>query len=321
MADFYGIGNALTSVGTFGLNNLFADWQASRAAQRNYEYGERAAQNADLRTRRLYQDIYSPSALLEQYQKAGLSPSMMYGGTPGQGGMSGAQGTGAGISGVPFAPLSLVDAAQAHALNAQAEKTQAETQKVKAETTNTELQNAWQEMANSQYKTEFTLLNTGYQMPDGSTQSYYDIAGHYYTYDKFIEACKEAAKNAGDQETITALNSEQGQRTMRTIYKARHEFSKELANLKYDEYNANFQRTILECLNKRDFAEQNADTAIKELEAAAENAELTKEQKASFNHFIEKLRKTNSTTADIVIILSMLVGQYMQHHSIIPGKK
>ena len=317
------LGTLLGIGASFGgnlFNNFLSGQRAEEDRARNHYYNELAADAADRRTRLLYSDIYSPQAQMKMIREAGLSPSIYYGGTPGQGGMSGAQGGGSNIQ-TPYMPVSLLEGAQLKQIMAETEKTKAETANISKDTDLKILQEEWQKMSNSQYKTEFTLLNTGYQMPDGSTQSYYDIAGHYYTYDKFIEACKEAAKNAGDQEAITSLNSEQGQRTMRTIYKARHEFSKELAELKYEEYNANFQRAILDCLNKKGFAEQNAETALKELEAAAETADLTKEQKASFNHFIEKLRKTNSTTADIVIILSMLVGQYMQHHSIIPGKK
>lgn len=48
----------------------------------NYKYNEMAAENADKRTRALYNDIYSPKALLGQYAEAGLSPSLMFGEHP-----------------------------------------------------------------------------------------------------------------------------------------------------------------------------------------------------------------------------------------------
>lgn len=118
---------------TAGLNNEMAAARAREDRAENYKYGEMAAENADRRTRALYNDFYSPEALLRQYNEAGLSPSMMFGGTPGQGGMSGAQGTGAHGIQTPYMPMSLVDAAQAAALFAQAEKTKEETKTERGE--------------------------------------------------------------------------------------------------------------------------------------------------------------------------------------------
>lgn len=76
------------------INNLFGMEREDQARRENFRFNEKAAQNADARTRALYSDIYSPGALLKQYGQAGLSPSLMFGGTPGQGGTSGAQGAG-----------------------------------------------------------------------------------------------------------------------------------------------------------------------------------------------------------------------------------
>lgn len=315
------MGNALLSAGTFGLNNIFGDWAASRAAQRNYKYGEMAASNADARTRALYNDFYSPKALTKQYQAAGLSPSMMYGGTPGQGGMSGAQGTGAAGTPQAYAPLSLLDAAQAAALNAQTEKTKAETKKVEAETTGTELQNAWQEFTNKEKSIEFKLSTSYLTTSNGEKTSLFELAEYANTYEDFLKKVKECAVNSNDLFIADSINTEQGQKVLRQIFTSASRLERDIKVLSEEGVNADFQIAIINALNKKGFAEQNAETALKELEAAGESADLTKEQKASFNHIIEKLRKMNSTTADIAIIASMIVGQYMQHHSIIPGKK
>jgi len=62
----------------------------------NYTYGEAQANNADSRTRALYQDLYSPQAKMLQLQEAGLNPALMYSGAGGAGGQSstaGAQGS------------------------------------------------------------------------------------------------------------------------------------------------------------------------------------------------------------------------------------
>lgn len=139
MAQTYGTFNGGLSSGggtavAAGINALYGMWQQHYAAEQadwdrteNYRYNELAAENADARTRALYNDFYSPEALMRQYKAAGLSPSMMFGGTPGQGGTSGAMGAGAHGPQTMFSPSSLVDAAQAAALFAQAEKTKEET--------------------------------------------------------------------------------------------------------------------------------------------------------------------------------------------------
>lgn len=58
------------------VNEFFAD----RARQKNFEINEKAAQAADRRQRKMYEDLSSPQAMLRQYAAAGLSPSMMMSG-------------------------------------------------------------------------------------------------------------------------------------------------------------------------------------------------------------------------------------------------
>lgn len=131
------LGQILGAVVGAGLNAGFGaiqnEWAAGRTAQdrrENYKYGEMAANEADKRTRAIYSDIYSPGALVKQYNDAGLSPSMMAGGMPGGGGMSGAHGTGAAGMQTPYMPMSLLEGAQISNLVAQAEKTKAETKTI-----------------------------------------------------------------------------------------------------------------------------------------------------------------------------------------------
>lgn len=133
MSDYAAAASAAGSVLSTVINNEYANYRTERDRQQNYQYNEKAAENADKRTRALYNDFYSPAALKRQYEEAGLSPSLMFGGTPGQGGTSGAQGGGPNGPQTPFMPLSLVDAAQAAALFAQASKTKAETKTINGE--------------------------------------------------------------------------------------------------------------------------------------------------------------------------------------------
>lgn len=114
-------------MGSTLLNNYLARETTEHDRRENYRYGELAAQNADIRTRELYRDIYSPGAMLKQYQIAGLSPSVMYGGMPGGGGSSGASAAGAASAQTPFMPMSLLEGAQIGNIIAQTQKTKAET--------------------------------------------------------------------------------------------------------------------------------------------------------------------------------------------------
>lgn len=166
MADVFG--TALDfgmNLGLGALNNYWAEKLQERARLENYKYGEMAAENADKRTRALYEDFYSPQALMNQYRKAGLSPSLMFGGTPGQGGMSGAQGSGASGLGSIFSPVSLVDQAQAAALFAQAEKTREETKTERGENAKGAalLANIGADTGNKEAQTHLTQLQSEWQ--------------------------------------------------------------------------------------------------------------------------------------------------------------
>lgn len=109
------------------LNNILAGIREDFARKDNYYYNEQAAQNADIRTRALYNDLQSPKALLEQYKEAGLSPSMMFsGGGVGAQPAGGAQSAGtAGISPNAYG-MSAIDIAQLRLMNAEADKTEEE---------------------------------------------------------------------------------------------------------------------------------------------------------------------------------------------------
>lgn len=93
-------------------------------AEKNYEYGEKAANNAMERTLSLYNKIDSPQAKVEQIKRAGLSPGLLLGG----GGVSGStaggpQGTGS--SGMNPIPLTL-ETMEGALIGAQIKKTNEE---------------------------------------------------------------------------------------------------------------------------------------------------------------------------------------------------
>lgn len=123
LLGFAGINSGANLVNA-GFNQLFANYNRKQ----NFHYNEKAAVAADNRQRQQFKDLYSFSAQLEEMKKAGLSPSMMYGGTPSQGGATAPQG--AGVGGLNVAPTQLLDPMSA----AQIGLIQAETEKVKEET-------------------------------------------------------------------------------------------------------------------------------------------------------------------------------------------
>lgn len=128
------LGAGVGAVLNAGFGALQNEWAAARAVEdrrENYKYGEMAANEADKRTRALYGDFYSPEAMLRQYNEAGMSPSMMYGGMPGGGGMTGAHGTGSTGIQTPYMPMSLLEGAQMANIVAQTNKTKAETANIK----------------------------------------------------------------------------------------------------------------------------------------------------------------------------------------------
>lgn len=323
MADIFGIGSIVgagigAGANIFGtiLGNEYAAQRESEARQENYQYNERAAENADARTRALYNDIYSPQAQLQQLKTAGLSPSLFYGDGGGISGQAGAQGAGAGgispnVFGAPIFDF------------AQLAKTIAETKLINAQEENiskdTDIKKLQEEMANMQnglFKSEFALLNTGYQMPDGSIQSYYDIAGQHHSFDSFINAAREAATAAGDQSIITALASEAGMRTMRDIYTARHQLSHDIAILTKEQVSAEFQKKVINAMNSTEFANLNAKSACKYLETQISAAELTKTQKDAWNNLLNKIGEKNETLRDVVVVIGMIFNQAMSNYNI-----
>lgn len=158
-----------TQLALGAINNQWAEQQQGEARAENYRYGEMAAANADKRTRALYNDFYSPEALMKQYKAAGLSPSMMFGGTPGQGGTAGAQGSGAAGPGAIYTPMSMLEGAQIANINAETEKTKAETKTIE-ETREPTVQNLLANLANTfadtnnkEAQTQLTKFQTTYQ--------------------------------------------------------------------------------------------------------------------------------------------------------------
>lgn len=295
--------------GLGAINNAWAKSQQDEARAENYRFGEMAAENADARTRALYNDLYSPSALLEQYKKAGLSPSLMFGGTPGQGGMSGAQGTGASGLGTPYMPMSLIEGAQIANLKAQTEKTKAETENVKNDTALKDLELKIKELETGTIKQEWEILNTHFERPDGTSFSLFELADNYYSYEGFLEEVRKVMPGY-------LTDNETGQQLLRTIYTSASKFNRDIAVLSEEQVSANFELAITQKLTEKDFVNLNAEAAVAQLKQTISTSELTETQKEAWNNLINRLGKKGSTTRDILVVLGMIVGNFASHTGI-----
>lgn len=100
----------------------------------SYQLNERVADNADLRTRALYHDLYGIAAQKEQMEQAGLSTGLMY--AKGNVGGSGQAGAQAAPANAQF--VQAFDLANLKMMEAQIEKTKAETRNTDANTDATE---------------------------------------------------------------------------------------------------------------------------------------------------------------------------------------
>lgn len=121
-----------------GITGLIQNHQNAKIAglmqERNYQFGEMQADNADRRTRALYYDLYAPEAKVTQLEQAGLNPALMYSGAGagGQSSTAGAQGGSVNVGAPQMQNLGLMEGAlmaseiklnqaQANKLNAEAE--------------------------------------------------------------------------------------------------------------------------------------------------------------------------------------------------------
>lgn len=111
------------------------NYGANAASQRqSYELNEKAAQNADQRTRQLFHDLYSPQAQVGQLQDAGLSTGLMYA----KGGVGGSGQAGAQAAPAQSQVGNLFDLMNARLVEAQIKNVEADTNKKNVEAKGTE---------------------------------------------------------------------------------------------------------------------------------------------------------------------------------------
>lgn len=302
------------NIASTAINNYGANYRTEQDRKENYKYGEMAAENADRRTRALYADFYSPEALKRQYEAAGLSPSMMFGGTPGQGGMSGAQGSGAAGPQTPFMPISLLEGAQVANIMADTAKKKEETKNISTDTQIKELERSLSEMTNEQFKITYEAITTEWKNPEtGEMTSLYQIADDCYSETNFFEVLKKYNK---DNEIVNKLvSTEQGNQILRSIFYATSKMNRDIQVLSAEGVSAKFQADITRELEKEGFIGQNAKAAVNQLKALTAESELTEQQKTAWNNVLKRMEKLGDWK-DIIVVLAMIVGDYAKNSNI-----
>lgn len=247
-----GLGNNLLGAGIDFLsaryNNKMAAEREAAAREENYKYGEMAANAADIRTRELYGDLYSPGAQMQQIKKAGLSPSIYAsGGIAGKSGVSGAMGTGSGAVGPqtyginPLAAAQVksqidLNKAQARKLNTEADTTEGKNQRGQAEISNLLAQNG------------LTKASTAYTQAQTETQQWQNYITSS-TADFSIKTCEYMSyKSAYEMEETywKAANEKQDYKFNQETFEARVGQEKETwVNLQFEalQKNANIKLT------------------------------------------------------------------------------
>lgn len=297
-------------------NNMWADTRTKEDRYGNFRLNEISADRADARTRALYKDFYAPEALLKQYKAAGLSPSLMFGGTPGQGGLSGAKGGGPAGPQTPYMPISVLEAAQTANIAAMTKKTEAETKNIEAETANKELMNQWQQFMNNEKQIEWNIINSSWENPKtGEVTSLFEMAGKALTYGDFLNDVRHKESTGElDHEILKESATEVGQKTLRAIYMAANTMATDISRLNYQYTDNTFKTTLINALNTiknekgDDIAHLNAEATVAQLEQQIETANLTKQQKESWNNILQRLKKSDSIWADIVVVATMILG-------------
>ena len=148
---------AAAALGSTALQNQSNAERESLARKENYEYNERAAQNAANRALGLYHATASWKAQVDQLEEAGLSPGLLLSGG-GTGGTAAAPQGGADVQPIPA--VNLMEKAQVALMAAQVEKVKAETSNISEDTTLKKLEQTTQNWINNMKSEEYEQAKT-----------------------------------------------------------------------------------------------------------------------------------------------------------------
>lgn len=320
------VGGLVNGIGSF-FNNIFGGMNAQQQAETNYYYNELAAQNADKRTRKLYEDYMSPSALRKQYESAGLSPSLMFGGggVGGQTMPNGAQGEGTngiqrpyyGMNPLEGAQLDLM-AAQSRKLNAEADTVEGKNKRGEAEinelnarisnifaqTKNEGLKSAWYE-----YENALQMLNVQYEasINEEKIQNFVTEC-EYMKHKTKIAKIKGEIDEATQQDVIRSVRENVRNIIADTLLKGSQvKVNESLVNLN----NEQVENLANEIVNRDWQTEINQDTLDQAIrDWALHNGILTDERTSLKEFVLYKLfgdKKGDGKSGDITKLIVMLL--------------
>lgn len=312
-----GIMNSAQNYETYWYNKELAE----QARAENFKYNEMAADNADKRQRAQFADLYSIPAQMQQLKDAGLSPSLMYGGTPSPGGMAtGQQGGGAnGIPAPTYMPNSNVMAAaslansvaSANLMQAQAKEANAKANNLDKDSTIKELEANLKQMSNAVYESEnaiFTAVN--WTNEDGTPTSLFDMAEDSKDFAQFKDKVWNASERGGVDEKW--YRNEKTTEQLRQYFENTRKFGTNLTTLQNIEATNKFNTSLTNALNTPEFIKLSTNDAIQKLKASVETNDLTTQQKGAWNRLLNKME--DGTTKDILIVGAMILNNALSNY-------
>lgn len=300
------LGTAGISAGASVANTLINQAFAEHNRKRNFEYNEKAADNADKRQRKQYEDLYSPKALLEQYAAAGLSPSMMMSGGQSATGTSSAQGSmSTGIQG-PYPSAQLIDPLQA----AQIANIQTDTEGKKLDNTIKDIESSLRKKSSILENEELDLLSTYlFNEETKKTESLMSAAGRFNKYDEFIKYLNDDVNIQNIPELQTFIKTQAGQKILQDIYKSAHDIDKLVTQIEGDKEYANIMLETYQRLSQDDFAKLSAKERTSELRKIVENNNLEADKKKTINDIFAGIE--NDNLRSFLMVLYMLGDRYL----------
>lgn len=313
----FGVGNVIAA----GINayvNKRADERAEgremRARADAYRWNEAAADAADARSRALYEDYESPAAMLRQIREAGMSPSLMFSGAGAGGGAvpSGAQGGGTaggnasvlGGAAMTAGGMSGNDLANLALMKAQIDNIKADTRSKDAGTEHQKIVNEWDATRNNVYQAEANLMGTYIDGLDGNVSSIDDIATSSSDYEDFINRLRKSNWENNEQGR-KYIDTEYGQQILRGIYNANHKLSAQIAEFDESTTSSYFEKSLLDALSAKGFAEWNAQEQVQHLRKNVATDTLDESQKNAYNTILDTVEKEHGTGAKTALIVGM----------------
>lgn len=285
------------------VNQAFAEHNR----ERNYYWNEKAADSADKRQRKQYKDMYSPQAQIQQYQAAGLSPSMMM-----SGGQSAVGGTPAGAMGSLNGPYPSIPSA----INlADIKLKEAQKENLETETEGKAIDNAIKRLdlgiRNETYFSDIAekrLLQTfihDAEDPNKKT-SIVEYALSSKNYKDFTDKLNDVNL---DETTKQFIHTERGQSILRSIYESSQKTETDVQKMLGDRGYSLIMQQIVEKLNENGFAKLSAQAQVNDLKRIVESSELQAEQKKVVNDLFDKIE--NENIRSIAIILYTIADRYL----------